>query len=72
MLDDRRYRDATLIFILALATRLVNVAITTVTNLNTYAQADANGFGFTAAYIAGGLRDGIYILPPGYCNTYYI
>lgn len=69
-MDSRPCRSSTLVLFFALTTRLVGVAITTVTNLNTYAQADANGFSFTAAYIAAGLRDGVYTLPPGYSNIY--
>jgi hypothetical protein len=37
-------RDAVLVFLIALLLRTVSVAVTTLTSLNTYSQADANGF----------------------------
>lgn len=71
MVSGRHYVTATRVFVLALATRLVGVAITTFTDLNTYAQADAGYFSEVAAYVAEGVLRGTFALPPGYTSTYH-
>jgi len=67
-LDD--CRTTVLVFSAALAMRIFGVVVTTVTDLNPYAQADANGFSRAAAYIADGLRNGAYTPHPNLTNTY--
>lgn len=51
-------RDAIVVFLLALSFRLLSVVITTITSLNTYAQADANGFAADAEWIASTIISG--------------
>lgn len=50
--------DALVIFLVAFSLRLLSVAITTVTSLNTYAQADANVFARNASQIASTMAGG--------------
>jgi hypothetical protein len=67
-----RYRTrqtAALVFFIALTTRLFGVVLTTVTDLNTYAQADVNRFSAAAEFIADGLRRGTFITNPEFSNT---
>ena len=71
MRDSQQYADSLLVFIIALFIRLIGVGVTTITNLNTYAQGDAKGFAFTAEHIADGILQGTYTLPDGYSSTYH-
>lgn len=70
MQRDVGYRAAVTVFLLAVATRFVGVFLTTVTSLNSYAQADADGFARSAAYIANGLRAGTYTFHPQSTDIY--
>lgn len=60
-----------LVFVCAFCTRFIGVLVSTFTDLNSYARADAPGFADTAAYIAAGLQQGTYALPTGYSSTYH-
>lgn len=51
-------RDAIIVFLVALSFRFLSVAVTTVTSLNTYAQADANGFAASGQRIASTIVGG--------------
>jgi len=51
-------RDAIVVFLMALSSRFISVAITTITSLNTYAQGDANGFAASARSIGATISQG--------------
>ena len=70
-MNNRLYETGTVVFFLALATRLVGVIITTLTSVNTYAQADADHFVSAAKYIADGFRRGVYTLPPDQSTAFH-
>ncbi|AKH97424.1 hypothetical protein HLASF_0934 [Halanaeroarchaeum sulfurireducens] len=53
-------RDALTVFLIALLLRIVSVAVTTLTSLNTYSQADANGFAQHANRIANTILSGSF------------
>lgn len=53
-------RDALSVFLIALVLRIFSVAVTTFTSLNTYSQADANGFARHASRIASTIPQGSF------------
>lgn len=55
-MTDGSVRDARLVFVAALATRLLGVAVTTLTSLNTYSHADADDFARSADRIASAIE----------------
>lgn len=69
MSSHHEYRLAGCVFFLALAVRFGGVVVTTLTNLNPYAQADVEDFSAAADYIAEGFREGSYIVSPEFTST---
>lgn len=67
---ERVRKHGVAVFSFALLARLAGFCLTTVTSLNPYAQADAEGFATSAAFIANGLRAGTYTLHPEYTGIY--
>lgn len=63
-------RDILVLLIVAICTRLAGVALTSLTEINSYVGSDATGFARTGAHLANGLQSGIVSFPEGVSYTY--